>query len=714
MAAGIPNMPNHLPDRHPFNRQTPWNANPEIRERLSLDPSGRYKLCFIDPRDHFEWEFIHQYFEKSRPHNRIIKEVRYIENFELTQMFETALPNMEVEAKHPFYKPGWRDQGNPQREQTFERWKRMTDQYSPFSLEGSDRQPGEVFHHVKILPLWQGSSRISCEGISHSGFTITGKHFQGAAAGGTTDHGYFGSANYFTNSARYASMYSVDGYMMLAWVAMREPFPVVADRPYPHKPQDMKMLEGKEHFERYNTHYIPVISIRPADPRCIEYYPCAPGQLPVWDEFAVFDKSQALPRFWVLMAPGMLMDPSLGFVDVSREINDLVTCCMRVDDSLPGIDPRLVLDCTTFKEVLAHIHTVPASAVSDRGFPLTRAIDTLVTGVFSRMRETPITTGLLRSFFATTELKNLEWLKHRLVILKNRSQGLYTLAIRDRETTVASGTGALVPQEAVSTQVQRRMLELRDGFEVLNSIYLALETFISERKLEMKDGRIAQKDQEIADKTQEIADKDRDLHLSQQERDKQAKIIEDQALAMQGLQERLEDEDRAESIFYTRYIQPINQQRRGFEAAITEPGYEIGWKVMSLPRQDVARIRFALPKTNSSSCIWIPVGGGRSHLAHILDETSKPRIESTIRELIGFPTFEPREGEKSLDVSERYKKYLRSARGVYDTLKVEIENSEVDGNLYSELNSAIEVFRTKVCGDPTFGVIERYIRRVEA
>lgn len=156
---------------------------------------------------------------------------------------------------------------------------------------------------AKVLPLWHGSSEVVCQSICSSGYTSFGKHHyydENATKGNakSTDKGYFGSGIYFTNSARYASMYS-SGHLLLTWVSMREPYPVVNDKPHPQKGTDMVKLEGKEHYQNYNAHYIPVASIEPNNPLCMNYYPCYKDQEPTWDEFVVFHQAQALPRFWV-------------------------------------------------------------------------------------------------------------------------------------------------------------------------------------------------------------------------------------------------------------------------------------------------------------------------------------------------------------------------------------------------------------------------------
>ena len=132
---------------------------------------------------------------------------------------------------------------------------------------------------------------------------IFGKHHffdthADAGPASSTDLGYFGSGIYFTNSAHYAALYA-RGHLLLSWVSMREPYPVINDVAVPKKGRDMKMLEGKGAYQNYNAHFIPVISLEPQKVSCMEYYPCYQGQAPAWDEYVVFQRPQSLTRFWV-------------------------------------------------------------------------------------------------------------------------------------------------------------------------------------------------------------------------------------------------------------------------------------------------------------------------------------------------------------------------------------------------------------------------------
>ncbi len=82
---------------------------------------------------------------------------------------------------------------------------------------------------------------------------------------------------------------------MLAWVSMRDPFPVVGDTEH----KDMQTLRGKGAYKDYNAHYIPITSRNPEDLYESYYYPSKAEESPHCDEIVVFQKNQAMPRFWL-------------------------------------------------------------------------------------------------------------------------------------------------------------------------------------------------------------------------------------------------------------------------------------------------------------------------------------------------------------------------------------------------------------------------------
>ena len=293
--------------------QTPWAISKGLFSRITAQsPTAhqRFKKCALLSSDP-EHAFVLRYFLEHKPVGYSISHVHCIHNRAHTQVFEAELTNMESEAKH--FLPRWnKELHHEQRGEVIHRWQSCTQSFTP--LELSTAEGKETILAAKVLPLWHGSNQEKCASIATSGFVYFGKHAyfdpQTSQSTTSTDIGFFGSGIYFTNSAQYAAMYA-KGHLLLSWVSMREPYPVVSDRFFPSKPTDMKILEGKGAYQNYNAHYIPVVSVAPDNPECMLYYPTLADQPADWDEIVVFQKSQTLPRFWIELAPdGPLVLPT--------------------------------------------------------------------------------------------------------------------------------------------------------------------------------------------------------------------------------------------------------------------------------------------------------------------------------------------------------------------------------------------------------------------
>lgn len=282
--------------------KTPWQISSRLFARIAEqsweDANMSYKKCQVYQEDP-EGEFILQYFNQHKPSNYSISNVYCIHSPSLTQVFEATLE--QIDKKAETFKPEWNNEGHlAERKQVIHRWKEQANGFYPITIKKPTRE--DTYVNVRVLPLWHGTTTPVCSSIASSGFTYFGKHhfFNPNAKSGkfkNTDPGYFGSGIYFTNSAKYASMYN-SGNLLLAWVSMKEPFPVINDVPHPQKGTDMRKLEGQGAYQTYNAHFIPVAPTNNY-PSCMEYYPCYSGQAPVCDEFVVFQEAQTLPRFWI-------------------------------------------------------------------------------------------------------------------------------------------------------------------------------------------------------------------------------------------------------------------------------------------------------------------------------------------------------------------------------------------------------------------------------
>ena len=278
------------------NPLTPWQISERVFTTMAAQKGGLYKKVEVIPSDP-EWRFIWRYFHHDQPHRYNIKRAYVLFERHQQQAFEANLSTIEREVDT--FPPTWRVEVRAdQRAQVIERWKQTTEPFSPFTTTEPDGRQRN-WSKTKVLPLWQGSKEASCESIAKTGFTFFGKTKITPGKGGptSTDEGYFGSGIYFTNSARYASDIYSQGHLVLSFVSMREPFPVVGDPTQ----QDMAILQGKGAYKDYNAHYIPVTSINPADPYECQYLPAMAGDTPHCDEYVVFQKTQALPRYWITL-----------------------------------------------------------------------------------------------------------------------------------------------------------------------------------------------------------------------------------------------------------------------------------------------------------------------------------------------------------------------------------------------------------------------------
>ncbi len=356
-----------MPELQPFlpNPDTPWMVSAGLFQRVqAANDVGGYKKCPINSSDP-EWAFILRYFNWQKPHNRCIKNAYCIHNPRATQQFEGSIPGLEQEAANPFFAPKWQQEEDlPLRQKVNQRWQTMTAPYSPFIIPGSNKRK-DIYQNVKVLPLWHGTKAAICNSICQTGFAYFGKHQ--LIKGGTkkdqnTDVGYFGSGIYFSNSASYGADIYSDGNIFLAWVSMRDPYPVVANvacRP-PNKPKDMEKLEGLGAYLNYNAHYIPVISINPANKSCAVYYPCSTNQEPMCDEIVVFQKSQTLPRFWLELDIELPKNPTEAKATIGTLLQKVLDL---IESEEVKQDPNLIKILTEKANILIILdsnQTIPA------------------------------------------------------------------------------------------------------------------------------------------------------------------------------------------------------------------------------------------------------------------------------------------------------------------------------------------------------------------
>jgi tetratricopeptide (TPR) repeat protein len=291
----------------------PWIVSKSLQKRADETPplpGSRSKKVLVLPSDP-ELNFILSYFFKSPALNFDIRSVHYVENPTARNDFEAHLLSQENEATNPEFFPNWeREDHSVERHAVHCRWKEASKSFNPFNIQTP--QGVKTSSKTFIFPLWHGTSAHGAESIARSGFAYFGKTKLSSqpTTSKNTDKGYFGSGIYFTPQPTYAEIFSSmpwkkphpnpgEGHLMLAWVSMREPLPVVGT---PGQSDTME-LGGKGAHANYNAHFIPVEPLTPGNPMCHKFLPALPGRIPMYDEYVVFRPAQTLAAFWIELQP---------------------------------------------------------------------------------------------------------------------------------------------------------------------------------------------------------------------------------------------------------------------------------------------------------------------------------------------------------------------------------------------------------------------------
>ena len=285
-----------------------------FNEMKNQEVQGSYKKVQVLPTDS-EWRFVWRYFHHDKPNKYGIKRIYCINKIQQQQTFELNLSYIEREAKA--FQPTWDQESRvSQRAQAIELWKQIADIFSPFATKKTDERKN--FEYVKIMPLWHVRSKSVRN--SESSFIYFGKTSQSKSQ----NNDFSENGIYFTNSARYVTDVCNEKDLFLAWVSMKEPFPIIGD-------SKTDIENFKETYKNYNAFYVPVTSINySGNDANICYF--TKGK-PRCDEFVVFHKSQTLPRFWVELEVELTYIPS----DTPQFVNELISHIMKLLQN-PNVD----------------------------------------------------------------------------------------------------------------------------------------------------------------------------------------------------------------------------------------------------------------------------------------------------------------------------------------------------------------------------------------
>jgi flagellar motor protein MotB len=182
--------------------------------------------------------------------------------------------------------------------------------------------------HVKLIPMWHGTKAAALDSMFQTGFANLA----------TTDSGFFGKGIYAAGEAEYSSrVYGQGGTgaLILVWMSTYSSYPVIGT--------DMKKLQGKANYSKYDSHFVPVKPAS-ADPGEVNYFPTEPGQAHVYTEMVVFDSAQCLPRLVVHLQPDLpqQLDPPAQPHVASWDVDAVVAWAVKI--GLPQVAELLQME----------------------------------------------------------------------------------------------------------------------------------------------------------------------------------------------------------------------------------------------------------------------------------------------------------------------------------------------------------------------------------
>ncbi|CAF0899181.1 unnamed protein product [Didymodactylos carnosus] len=213
----------------------------------------------------------------SLPSSYKIDQIEVISNSARYRMFTGQMEVVENRQDQPAFQPRLSEESSPKERLNV--------------LERLDSLCNQVAHNRKarIVRMWHGCKREILSNLLSDGFATLG----------TLDAGWYGKAMYFTSSAKYAARYSGEcGCLILCYVLILNPFPVVAsDAPLNVAPEEFRFY-GKGNYRNYQCHYIPVSPV--GNQRLMNYRPPPAGiDHAMFDELAIFQEANILPQIVV-------------------------------------------------------------------------------------------------------------------------------------------------------------------------------------------------------------------------------------------------------------------------------------------------------------------------------------------------------------------------------------------------------------------------------
>jgi serine/threonine protein kinase len=243
----------------------------------------------LAPATQEDFEKVKEQYQKHPADGYELCKVEMVYNPTMNRIFAENLRMLQAKHNNPAFTPKFIEQSQNEQEREWRAkvhhmWQVMAAPYCD-----------DDYPHVKLLPLWHGTSPTVLGSILKTGYANLA----------ITDCGYFGRGLYSTCEADYAWKYYSKGTLILNWVASFSAYPIIAG--------DMKKIKGQTNYANYDAHFVPITKYYPNNPDNFVpdtaddcFIPCVPNQQHQYIEVVVFQQAQCLPRYVVTLQKSLL------------------------------------------------------------------------------------------------------------------------------------------------------------------------------------------------------------------------------------------------------------------------------------------------------------------------------------------------------------------------------------------------------------------------
>ena len=156
-----------------------WAHSERVTELMKASSPPKTGLHFrkvlLLPTDK-EFRFVWRFFHHDKPTRYALKKIHAVNERHQREVFEAHMGLLEREVRaHQIERDGWETEPRAeQRRVVMQRWDDETLPFSDFQTAEKDGRK-RTWSHVRVLPMWHGTSAGKCEAICNAGFTFFGK-----------------------------------------------------------------------------------------------------------------------------------------------------------------------------------------------------------------------------------------------------------------------------------------------------------------------------------------------------------------------------------------------------------------------------------------------------------------------------------------------------------------------------------------------------------